>query len=517
MSYNIPATKVNRIRIAFIKGKFNQTKLAAELGIARNTLLYYLNDFRRIKELYPERIDDLSFVIKKTKYVPPKSARYHELIAILPELVKAATTVVLQLKPLHEEYLKRFPNGFGLGNFSKYYIDWRRRNNICKFTHRSVKSISDDDMAVLKTWKTSFKHDQWRKALVILNSYEGKKLQESAKQVNVCWITAQKWVDHFNNKGLAGLPMIHRGDRPDEVIRINIKKANLIRLIHESPKLHNINRTTWRQEDLEKAYIEFYGHRLSTSTIGKYLKQEGFNYNKAKIGLTSNDPKFREKLANIQRILGNLKDDERFFSIDEYGPFSLRPKGGRSFMQKGHQRYFNPDAKSNGCLICTAAIELSTNQVTHFFSPKKNTEEMIKLFDILCKQYIDMKKLYFSWDAATWHNSKKVMQHIELLNSNNYRTANKTPEVELAPLPSKAQFLNVIESVFSGLAKSVVHNSYYSCERDCILAINKYFAARNEHFLKNPKRAGKKIWGKEIVAPIFKDTNNCKDAGFIYG
>jgi hypothetical protein len=35
------------------------------------------------------------------------------------------------------------------------------------------------------------------------------------------------------------------------------------------------------------------------------------------------------------------------------------------------------------------------------------------------------------------------------------------PTVETAPLPSGAQFLNVIESVFSGLARSIIHNSDY--------------------------------------------------------
>lgn len=34
--------------------------------------------------------------------------------------------------------------------------------------------------------------------------------------------------------------------------------------------------------------------------------------------------------------------------------------------------------RSKGKLICTAVLELSTNQITHFYSKKKNTEEMIK-------------------------------------------------------------------------------------------------------------------------------------------
>jgi hypothetical protein len=34
-----------------------------------------------------------------------------------------------------------------------------------------------------------------------------------------------------------------------------------------------------------------------------------------------------------------------------------------------------------------------------------------------------------------------------------------TPYIETAPLPAGAQFLNVIESVFSGMARAIIHNS----------------------------------------------------------
>ena len=62
---------------------------------------------------------------------------------------------------------------------------------------------------------------------------------------------------------------------------------------------------------------------------------------------------------------------------------------------------------------------------------------------------------------------------------------------ELAPLPSGAQFLNVIESVFGGMARAVIHNSNYLSVDECKRAIDRYFRERNDAFAKNPKRAGK--------------------------
>jgi hypothetical protein len=71
--------------------------------------------------------------------------------------------------------------------------------------------------------------------------------------------------------------------------------------------------------------------------------------------------------------------------------------------------------------------------------------------------------------------------------------------------------IRVIESVFSGLAKAIIHNSNYQSIDECKEAISLYFSERNDHFKKNPQKAGKKIWGREIVKPIFDESNNCKD------
>jgi hypothetical protein len=79
------------------------------------------------------------------------------------------------------------------------------------------------------------------------------------------------------------------------------------------------------------------------------------------------------------------------------------------------------------------------------------------------------------------------------------------------PLPASAQFLNVIESIFSGMARAIIHNSNYKSIDEAKAAIDLYFENRNGQFQRNPKRAGKKIWGQEREAAEFSDANNCKN------
>jgi hypothetical protein len=74
--------------------------------------------------------------------------------------------------------------------------------------------------------------------------------------------------------------------------------------------------------------------------------------------------------------------------------------------------------------------------------------------------------------------------------------------------------LNVIESIFSGLARAVIHNSNYGSADQAKAAIDQYFAERNKYFQDYPKVAGKKIWGQERTPSQFDETQNCKDVLF---
>ena len=69
----------------------------------------------------------------------------------------------------------------------------------------------------------------------------------------------------------------------------------------------------------------------------------------------------------------------------------------------------------------------------------------------------------------------------------------------------------MIESVFSGMSRAIIHNSDYKSLDDAKAAIDRHFADRNAHFLRHPSKAGRKIWGKEREPAEFSEANNCKD------
>ena len=83
---------------------------------------------------------------------------------------------------------------------------------------------------------------------------------------------------------------------------------------------YGLNRTTWRIPDLVDA-LRSKGFLVNQPLVSGLIREGGYRWKKARVVLTSNDRRFREKLDRVR--------DEAFFSLDEFGPFAIRMRGGR--------------------------------------------------------------------------------------------------------------------------------------------------------------------------------------------
>jgi len=320
--------------------------------------------------------------------------------------------------------------------------------------------------------------------------------------------STREYIRKFRLGGVASLFEKRRGHQKqdDEAL-----KAAVFFVLHEPPSLSNINRTTWKMDDLRRVLADR-GFATCKDVIRQIIQKAGYKWRTAKTVLTSNDPDYREKIGKVKSILANLGDKDRFFSIDEYGPFAIKLTGGRMLSAPDERPTVPQWQRSKGSLIVTAALDLVENQIVHFYSDAKNTEEMIKMAEVLVDKYHDCRRLYLSWDAASWHISKTLKKFIGEYNA--IAGYADLPQLESIPLPAGAQFLNVIESVFSGMARAIIHNSNYASKAEAAAAISRYFTDRNQHFQEHPHRAGDKIWRMERTPANFDPSNNCKDPAY---
>jgi hypothetical protein len=209
--------------------------------------------------------------------------------------------------------------------------------------------------------------------------------------------------------------------------------------------------------------------------------------------LTSPDPNYREKVSLLLKTLQSITADEMLFFLDEWGPVQVRKRSGKAYRHKDSIPRIPRNQASKGTVALVGALSATTNQMTWAFVTTKDTRSMMYLLEILYNQYHTKSKLFVTWDAVSWHNSNALIEWLDQFNETSRRQSTG-PIIELVPLPTSAQFLNGIEGVFSGMTRAVVNNSDYQSMEDMKLAISRHFSERNDYFMKNPQRAGKKIW-----------------------
>ena len=508
---HIPMDKINKLRRLFINGPVNCCAAASLLKVNRKTVRSYLDQFEQVKKHDPSKLADMGFFIPENTGELQQERLYQELISVLPDIISTYRMPHLDPVDIWNIYRERCPGGYAYYLFREHFGKWCKAQNIATYYTWLIHVIPEEDWTVIKKWRKGSDKRYWQIAVTLEAAYYRRPLEDIRRKIEADLRSMCGWIDAYRKNGLAGL--VFKPSIQNEAIAAAVteRSARIITLMHESPALHGINKTAWSTGTLAATYRKLYGSKISGSNISRYLKRLGYRLKSSRQALTSPDPEYAGKLQKIKDILGGLASDEKFFSIDEYGPVGIKLKGGRSFMKDSEpQKTILQIQKCRGFIICIAALELSKNQVSHFFALQKTAAEIIKLIDLLVSQYKEQRTLYLLWDDVSFHKAKVLKRHLVFLNSDAYRRANQSPAVVVVPLPTSATFLNVIESVFVGMARSTIRNSDYSGPEECKQAIDRYFKERNAHFLENPKQAGDKIWGKETVASCFSEINNSK-------
>jgi transposase len=377
---------------------------------------------------------------------------------------------------------------------------------------KKVDFVISRDNKTLEEWRRGKDKRKWEIAVTILEN-RSMSLAEISKKIERPVKLIRKWIRIYNYFGIEGIKETLQfnciRDDSTKHEKAALRTNKLIEIIHHKPNYYGVNRSSWTLPSLAKVYKEQSGEKLGTTTISVCLKAAKYTIKKARRVLTSPDPDYREKVEGLLKTLHSLGPDEMLFFIDELGPMRVKKYGGRTYVKATDVPMYPQKQNEKGSISMAGALSATTNQVTWMFIKAKDSSSMIDLIEILFNQYYLMKKLYITWDCASWHSSNALVSWLEDFNAETERLG-VGPIIEFIPLPPSSQFLDVIESVFSGMKRSVIHNSDYQSEIEMKTAISRYFIDRNDFFKDNPRRAGKKIW--EI--DFFSDMDAIKSGNY---
>ena len=346
----------------------------------------------------------------------------HELVQFVASLNEYKVTPAL--KQALQRKVKKWKGSNDVSTVS--LMSPEQTFHILRAAHQGVLPVSElsdrakshgsinDILSVCKSGRLTGRN----KALLALALLQALPLSHVQKYIQVSSSTLYRWKGLFVAAGFSALAA-PRQRRNLLVNRSDLKDA-IFKPPSTSPTLHGFPRTNWRAVDLKQA-LQTQGLRTSLWTIRRIIRAAKYQWRKAKIVLTSSDPDYREKVDHIKGILKALSDEERFFSFNNSAHSEFDSCQGSSFVSREKSRQCRV-AEGRGTLIIIGALELSSNQISHSYSEKKNTSEMIKMVEHLRREYRAAKKLDISWEQLMAHfqetcRSYRVLQWMGLSRS----------------------------------------------------------------------------------------------------
>ncbi len=468
-------------------------------GVPRRTFLNWLRNYKEsgIEGLVPHynnRFETPKFSARKKHSVkiphkPPFSQYVPATIEINvrnPLSCLEQINAIVQISPAFEPSVK---DSFAL------FIDQNPRIWKKPLSLSLPRSLTEEETQRLNSYYRGTHKNHSAKALALLMAKENKSLQETMFKTQRSRRTIYKWLNLFSKKGLDFIEVKVTDER-----RLKMRqerKTRVIDILHAKPSIYGMNRTSWSQGAIREAYQNKYGENLSVFLLKKILKEERYTWQHAKKVLTSPDPEYYEKVGKLLDTLHNLQPEEAFFFIDEAGPWKVKRYGGKELVVKSTKIIESEIQGSKGSVSFIAALDAMVFQAHWQYISNKNTSMLISFLTLLRQKHAAYKKIIWTWDSLSSHSSENLLLWIEKMNLEAERSG-KFPIMEIVPLPSCAQFLNVIEGYFSALRRAVIHNSDYQSKDEMKEAISRYFREQNDHYRKHPKKAGKKIWNKEV-------------------
>jgi transposase len=127
----ITMSKVRQI-IKLYAQNMGKKKIGERLGMSKNTVKLYTDQFIRLKRSWEELSALTDFELNKL-FHPPKEVlatqQLNELYDFFPVLQKQLRRRGMTLTAQFEEYRKLHPDGYGLTSFYGYYNQWRKKVN----------------------------------------------------------------------------------------------------------------------------------------------------------------------------------------------------------------------------------------------------------------------------------------------------------------------------------------------------------------------------------------------------
>lgn len=319
------------------------------------------------------------------------------------------------------------------------------------------------DLAAIIKAKTSEQRMVERCRIIIMTD-EGKTLDDISSALDISRATVNLWRQKFQMKRMEGLKDEQRPGRP----RSFTSEDRLRVIARACQKPENV--TQWSTRDLADA-LKGENLEISKSTVNRILLETDLKPHKVEMWLTSKDPEFDEKCAQVVGLYMNPPENALVISVDEKtGMQALGKKIPSKPMKPGSPEKVEFEYIRHGTQALIASFVVQSGEVFGKTYDKHTRYEFLDFMQEVAAKYPD-KDLYFIMDNFRTHKTKEVMEWVE----------KQGGRIHFHFTPTHASWLNQIELWFSILARKFLKRNIFISVDDMVRKLMAYIEEYNQN------------------------------------
>ena len=318
----------------------------------------------------------------------------------------------------------------------------------------------------------------WQRAKVVLMASEGLSSPVIGEVVGLNRNQVDVWRRRWRAEGLAGLADRPRSGRP--------------RVYGPAERLELVKTITTRRVEEGQLGGRRLKARMSMPEVGRRLRGRGISISDSQVWricrslelkpwqvrswMTSHDPDFDAKAADICGLYLNPEDNWAVFSIDEKTGIQAKSRTNATraaqpasaVSPKGRPTQQEFEYRRHGTASLFAAFECATGQVVATPTDSVRSDNFVEFLKDLDSQVPAHLELHCIVDNLATHGTKAVEEFLD----NHHR-------VFLHRTPTHASWLSQIEMWFSILTRQLLDTAEFNNTSDLATAILDYIAEYN--------------------------------------
>lgn len=329
------------------------------------------------------------------------------------------------------------------------------------FTPTMLLQLSPDDRNVLAGMlrATTLSAGLVRRARVILALADGQTYAEIGATLGVTDTFIARWKQRVVTGGIAALGDLPRSGRPD---RLDPKlEAKILAKTQEPPPAPFTHWTTRRMARLIG---------VSHVTVHRVWRRAGLQPHRLERYLTSDDPDFETKAADIIGLYLDPPQNAVVFSVDEKSHIQALDRLDPVLpLSPGRAERHGFEYKRNGTLSLFAALNVATGHVEGMTTGRHTSAEFLRFLDRLVATQPKRRAIHIIADNLAAHKTPAVKTWLAV-----------HPRVTMHYTPTYSSWLNQVELWFAKIERDMIARGIFTSTADLRRKLMQYIRAHNK-------------------------------------